>query len=78
VVCSRCKLLGRRYIQGSLGNFLSPIGDGLACSRLASRRRLVRGVTQKRYGRVRLKVGVSFTHANGGTATAETEVRAHT
>ena len=43
--------------------------DGLACSRLASRRCPACGVTQKRYGRAGPEVGMSFTHANG------TEVR---
>src|SRR5215213_10004808 len=38
-------------IQGSLAKFLPPRDvQELACSRLASRRRPVRGVAQKRYG----------------------------
>jgi hypothetical protein len=47
----------------------------VACSRLASRRRPARGVTQKRYGGREPEVGMSFAHANGRGPTG-TEVRA--
>ena len=49
VVSRAAKLLGCR-LKGSLANFLPPTTDGLACSRLASRRGTQRGVTQKRCG----------------------------
>ena len=76
MVSRAAKLLGYR-LQGSLANFLSPTRGGLACSRLASRRR-------ERGGRSDSKevwehkpegVGMSFARADGQGPT-ETEVRA--
>ena len=75
MVSRAAKLLGHR-LRGSLANFLSPIRDGLACSRLASRRCPRRAKWLKRGVGAEPEVGMPFAHADGGGGPIETEVRA--